>query len=137
MVDAADASAYVNNDRNGFHQIAKYPIYPGIHSQAVHQFTINKGIWDSLSADDQAALRDWFYAAYDDLRQALDAADQELVARDTADSGIEVIDWPQAERDRFRAIAVEAWQETASRSPEAQAALDSHLAYMKEIGLLD
>ncbi len=49
VVDAADASAYVNNDKNGFHQIAKYPLYPGIHSMAVHQFTVSKRTWNKLS----------------------------------------------------------------------------------------
>ena len=49
VIDASDASAYINNSTSGFHQIAKYPIYPGIHSMAVRQFTVNKGIWDKLS----------------------------------------------------------------------------------------
>ena len=42
VIDAADASAYINNHTSGFHQIAKYPIYPGIHSQRnrpTHQCT--------------------------------------------------------------------------------------------------
>ena len=43
VIDAADASAYINNSTSGFHQVAKYPLYPGIHSMAVRQFTINKG----------------------------------------------------------------------------------------------
>ena len=32
VVDAADASAYVNNDASGMHKVAKHPVYPGIHS---------------------------------------------------------------------------------------------------------
>jgi len=31
VVDAADFSSYTMNDSLGFHQIARYPIYPGIH----------------------------------------------------------------------------------------------------------
>ncbi len=137
VVDAADASAYSNNDANGFNQIAKYPLYPGIHSMAVHQLTINQRLWDGLSADDQQALQTWYYDAYKALAQALDEEDQRLVARDKAAGDIEVIDWSQADRDRFRVVATSAWEETASKSPAARAALDTQLAYMKKIGLLE
>ena len=136
VVDAADASAYVNNDKNGFNQIAKYPLYPGIHSMAVHQFTVNKRKWDKLSDKAKQGLTDWFYMAYADLMKALDEEDKKLVERDNADPNIEVIDWPQEERDKFRAIAVKSWEDTAAKSPEARKALDAHLAYMKKIGLL-
>ncbi|KXF82938.1 TRAP transporter substrate-binding protein DctP [Enterovibrio coralii] len=136
VVDAADASAYVNNDRNGFHQIAKYPLYPGIHSMAVHQFTVSKKKWDRLTPEQQQALTDWFYLAYADLLNALDEQDKTLVARDQADENIEVIDWTQEERDKFRRIAQGAWEETASKSPEAKAALEAHYNYMRENGLL-
>jgi len=136
VVDAADASAYINNDKNGFHQIAKYPLYPGIHSMAVHQFTIGKDIWNKMSAEQQELLKVWYYAAYDDLRRVLDLQDRELVARDRATGEIEVIDWPQAERDKFREIAVRAWEKTGAQSPEAKKALEAHYAFMKKIGLL-
>tara|TARA_R110000782_G_scaffold265178_1_gene358747 strand:- start:18695 stop:19729 length:1035 start_codon:yes stop_codon:yes gene_type:complete len=136
VVDAADASAYSDNDKNGFHQIAKYPLYPGIHSMAVHQFTMNKAKWDSFSPATQKAVRDWFYTAYADLQKAIMAQDQALVDRDKAKGDIEVIDWSQKDRDEFRKIAVAAWEETAAKSPEARAALDAHLAFMKREGML-
>lgn len=136
VIDAADASAYINNDKNGFHQIARYPLYPGIHSMAIHQFTVNKATWDSLTEDQRLVLETWFYAAYDDLRRQLDLQDKALVARDMADSNITVINWSQEERDKFRQIATEAWEETAAKSPEARAALDAHYAFMRSIGLL-
>ena len=136
VIDAADASAYINNSTSGFHQVATYPLYPGIHSMAVRQFTINKGIWDGLTPDQQAAVEIWFYAAYDDVRRQLDLQDRAQVAKDAAAGGITVIDWSQAERDKFRAIAVKAWEETAEKSPEARAALEAHYAYMRSIGLL-
>ncbi|MEL7167324.1 MAG: TRAP transporter substrate-binding protein DctP [Pseudomonadota bacterium] len=136
VIDAADASAYVNNDSSGLNEIAPYPLYPGIHSMAVHQFTVSKATWDGLSPEAQAGLKEWFYTAYADVLQTLDAKDKELVERDIADPDIEVIDWPQEERDAFRAIAQEVWKETAAKTPEAQAALDAHFAFMKDIGLI-
>lgn len=136
VIDAADASAYINNSTSGFHQVAKYPLYPGIHSMAVRQFTINKDVWDSLTEEQQLVLETWFYAAYDDVRRQLDLQDKAQVAKDTAEGDITVVDWPQEERDKFRAIAVEAWEETADKSAAARSALDAHYDYMKSIGLL-
>jgi TRAP-type mannitol/chloroaromatic compound transport system substrate-binding protein len=136
VIDAADASAYINNSTSGFHQVAKYPLYPGIHSMAVRQFTMNKGVWDSLSDAERDILEIWFYATYDDVRRHLDPQDREQVAADVEAGDITVIDWAQGERDKFRAIAVEAWEETADKSPAARKALDAHYAYMKTIGLL-
>lgn len=136
VIDAADASAYINNSTSGFHQVAKFPLYPGIHSMATRQFTINQGLWDSLTDDPQVVLEIWFYATYDDVRRQLDLQDKAQVAADIAGGDITVINWSQTERDKFRAIAVEAWEETADKSPAARAALDAHYAYMKSIGLL-
>jgi len=136
VIEAADASAYINNSKSGYHQIAAYPIYPGIHSMTVRQFTINQDLWDGLTEQQQPALETWFYAAYDDIRRVLDLQDKEVVAEEKASDEITVIDWPQAERDRFREIASEAWEETASKSPLAREALDAHYAFMERIGLL-
>ncbi len=136
VIDAADASAYINNSTSGFHQVATYPLYPGIHSMAVRQFTVNKSTWDSLSPDQQAVLEVWFYAAYDDVRRMLDLQDRAQVAKDAAGGEVTVIDWAQEERDKFRAIATEAWEETADKSPAARAALGAHYSYMRSIGLL-
>ena len=137
VIDASDASAYINNSTSGFHQIAKYPIYPGIHSMAVRQFTVNKGIWDKLTDDQKLTLETWFYAAYDDVRRQLELQDKEQVAKDKAGGDITIIDWSQEERDKFRVLASAAWEETAAKSPEARAALDAHYEYMKTIGLLE
>ncbi len=137
VIDAADASAYINNSSSGFHQVAKFPLYPGIHSMAVRQFTINKGVWDNLTEAQQLVLETWFYAAYDDVRRQLDLQDKAQVATDSAAGEITVVDWPQGERDKFRTIAVEAWEETAGKSTAARAALDAHYQYMKSIGLLN
>ncbi|MEC9482395.1 MAG: TRAP transporter substrate-binding protein [Halomonas sp.] len=136
VVDAADASAYVNNDASGLHDIAKYPIYPGIHSMSSQQFTLNQNTWSSLSEEDQQALNQWFYEAFNDLAQAVHEQDEKLVARDKAKGDLTVIDWPQDERDQFREIARGAWEAFADKSPLAQETLNAHLEYMKQQGLL-
>ncbi|MEM8948240.1 MAG: TRAP transporter substrate-binding protein [Pseudomonadota bacterium] len=137
VVDAADASAYVNNDASGMHKVAKAPVYPGIHSMAVLQFVVNKDVWEGLEPAEQRALEVWYSSAYDAMRREADLQDRDLVARDKADPDMQVVDWPAEERKKFRELAVGAWEDFGAQSELAQEALDAHLTYMKRIGLLD
>ena len=136
VIDAADSSAYANNDAAGMHKVAKYPIYPGIHSMPFMQFTISDMTWKRLSAQEQAALTQWFTDAYDDIRVYLNEKDKELVARDKKAGGLTIIDWPQEERDAFRKIAQSSWEAFAAASPLAKEVYQAHVAFMTKEGLL-
>ncbi|WP_425050950.1 TRAP transporter substrate-binding protein [Psychromarinibacter sp. S121] len=136
VIDAADNSAYANNDANGMHKIAKYPIFPGIHSTPILQFTVSQMVWDELTPAEQVALETWYLAAYNGLRQYFDRLDRQLVARDKAAGELEIIDWPQEERDALRKIAQEAWSDFASQSDLAKEVYDAHIAFMEQAGLL-
>ncbi len=136
VIDAADASAHVNNNAHGMYKIAKYPIYPGIHSMAVLQFIVNKKVWDSLGPEGQAALEVWYQAAYDAMRREADLEDQKIADAQRKGGDVTIIDWPTAERAKFREIAVGAWEDFAKKSPMAKEALDAHLKYMRSTGLL-
>lgn len=136
VIDAADNSAYSNDKANGMHEIAKYPIFPGIHSTPFQQFSVSKSVWDDLSPADQEILTVWYEAATNDLRRAVDQHDRELVAEDRAGDSIEVIDWSQADRDAFREIAMGEWEKFAAGSDLAQQAYDTHVEFLKSIGLL-
>ena len=136
LIDAADASALVNNEASGMHKIAKYPIFPGIHSMAVLQFIVNKKVWDKLGKEGQTALEVWYSAAYDAMRREAKLQDLQIVEKYADGSDVTVIDWSKEERAKFREIAVGAWNDFAAKSPLAKEALDAHLSYMKKIGLI-
>lgn len=136
LIDAADASAFVNNEAHGMHKIAKFPIYPGIHSMAVLQFIINKKVWDKLGKNGQTALEVWYSAAYDAMRREADLQDRAIVEKYSQGSDVKVVDWAQVERDKFREISVKAWEDFAKKTPLAKEALDAHVAYMKKTGML-
>lgn len=136
LIDAADASAFVNNEAHGMHKIAKFPIYPGIHSMAVLQFIINKKVWDKLGKNGQTALEVWYSAAYDAMRREADLQDRAIVEKYSQGSDVKVVDWAQGERDKFREISVKAWEDFAKKTPLAKEALDAHVAYMKKTGML-
>ncbi|MGI9523534.1 MAG: TRAP transporter substrate-binding protein [Hyphomicrobiaceae bacterium] len=136
LIDAADASAFVNNEAHGMHKIAKFPIYPGIHSMAVLQFIVNKDVWNKLGKDGQTALEVWYAAAYDAMRREADLQDREIVEKYSTGSDVKVVDWAQEERDKFREISVKAWEDFAKKTPLAKEALDAHIAFMKKTGML-
>lgn len=136
VIDAADASAHVNNNAQGLYKVAKFPIYPGIHSMAVLQFIVNKKAWDKLGKSGQTALEVWYAAAYDAMRREADLQDRSIAASQRAGNDVTVVDWSLEERAKFREIAVGAWHDFAKKSPLAQEALDAHLKYMRSVGLL-
>jgi hypothetical protein len=73
------------------------------------------------------------------MTRATDIQDRKLVAADrarTRTKGIEIIDWSQEERDKFRKIAEGAWKDTAKKSELAKAVYDAHIAFMTTMGLL-
>ena len=136
VVDAADASAYANNDASGMHTIAKYPIYPGIHSMAFIQFTLNQDVWDSLTEGQKTAIDVWYLASRADLRRIADLKDKDLVARDRKAGDITIVDWSQEDRDAFRAIAKGAWEDFAAKSELAKETYATHVKFMERMGLL-
>ncbi|NDW04957.1 TRAP transporter substrate-binding protein [Jiella pacifica] len=137
IVDAADASAYVNNAATGLNDVAPYPLYPGIHSMPSMELTLNKAKFEEMTPEDQKALRDWFYMAMEDLTNVVHEQDEKLAAEDTKKEGVEVIDWPQESRDKMRVVARKEWEKFAEKSDLAKEALDANLEYMKTIGLMN
>ncbi|SMX51053.1 TRAP transporter substrate-binding protein [Actibacterium lipolyticum] len=135
VIDAADNSAYANNDANGMHKIAKYPIFPGIHSTPILQFTVSQLAWDDMTPAERTILEVWYEAAYNDMRRAVDLVDRKLVARDRAAGEITIIDWSQEERDKLRVIAEAAWVDFAAGSELAKETYEAHISFMKEAGL--
>lgn len=136
VIDAADNSSFANDYANGMHKVAKFPLYPGIHSMPIFQFTISDAIWDGLTPETQAAVESWYQQANAGLVDAARAEDERLVERDRAEGELTIIDWPQAERDKLRAIAEKAWADFAASSDLAKEVYDAHVTYMKNKGLL-
>ena len=138
VIDAADFSSYTMDESVGLHEIAKYPIYPGIHSMPVIQFTVNKAAYDSLTPAQQTILDVWYRAMIADLAMMQrDHRSRAGRARHGAKaSGVEVIDWSKEDRDKLRAIAAEAWAEFAEGDELAKRAYEANIAFMKKIGLL-
>ncbi len=138
IVDAADASAYINNHETGLNKVAHYPVFPGFHSMAMLQFVLNVDVWKGLTDAQRAILETWYIAAYADLRRHADIQDRKQAEIDRAGKGDvkEIVDFPDSERDKFRALAVAAWADYAKKSPLAQETFDAQMKFLRTYGLV-
>lgn len=135
VIDAADYSTFSTNQKQGMHDVAFHPIYPGFHSMPLVEISMNKTTWDSMPADLQAILE----VSVRDLarnmtsRMAMDDVKAVAAANDNAE--MTVHNWSAAERAKFRAIAKTQWADIASQSANAQKVYDTLTAYLSEQGL--
>lgn len=135
VVDGADWGTLSMNEELGFHDIAEYAIYPSVHSMSIADVTIKKDVWDGLSPELQKSLKQAVRAFADDMITTMERKDAEA-AEKLREEGVTLIDWSDADKQRFRNAAVDVWKAFATRSDLAQRALDSQMGYMKRIGLI-
>jgi len=134
-VSGADASTLAVNKGLGLYDVGKFATYPGFHSMPIEHVTLNLDKWKSLTPAQQQILR----SAVDTI--AIEVASQSLLndtkaAAELVAAGVTLQNWSPEDRAAFRKVAQEVWAEWATRSPEAKAAYDSHVAYMTELGIL-
>jgi len=136
VVDAADWATISMNQRMGFHEVAKYPIYPGFHSMPIHEFAVNMSAWKALPDDIkgilEAAVREWAWTQVE--RVAID--DIRVIEELKKKGGVTLVGWQEDELRKLRALAQATWDEWAKKSPLAKKAVDSQKAWLKELGLL-
>lgn len=136
VIDGTDWGTLGMNQDLGFHKIAKFPIYPGIHSMPVGDVAINLDKWNALPDDLKAlfemAVRDFGR----DMIQSMALADFKAVPEAKA-QGAELVNWSPEERKKLRAVAATVWKDYGSKNELAGRIYESHLTFMKELGLLD
>ena len=135
VVDAADWSTFSMNHHLGFHEVARYPIYPGIHSMPIIDMAVRPARWEALSNDLRAIMETAVADFARDITRRLELRDLDD-ARAARAAGVEVIDWPAAERQKLRDIAIGVWREWSERSPMAERAYAAQTAFLRRIGLL-
>jgi len=134
IIDGADASGLANNVGLGLYDLVPNATYPGFHSMPSDHLAINKAKWEALP---------------EDLKRIIDVAMQKLAfqtaltfevknneaAAALREKGITLYDWSAEDRMAFRQAAQQAWQGWAEKTPEARALVDSHMAFLKKLGL--
>ncbi len=136
VIDGTDWGTLGMNQDLGFHKIAKYPIYPGIHSMPVGDVAINLDRWNALPDDlkvlFEMAVRDFGR----DMIQTMALGDLKAEAA-AKNEGVTLVNWSPEERKKLRTVAQTVWKDYGSRNDLAKRVYESQVAWLKELGLLD
>lgn len=136
VVDATDWGTLGMNDDLGYHKIAPYPLYPGFHSMPMADIAINMDRWQALPDDLKAILTMAVRDFSRDMVNRIWLQDADVAANAGA-NGITLIDWSEDDRHAFRAVAVDVWRDYAAQSPLAGRIYESHVAFLRKLGLID
>ncbi|MCZ7566088.1 MAG: TRAP transporter substrate-binding protein [Burkholderiales bacterium] len=136
VIDGTDWGTLGMNEDLGYHKIAKFPIYPGIHSMPTGDVAVNLDKWNKLPEDLKVllaiAVRDF---ARDMIQSmAVQDASAEQKARK---ANVELVDWSAEERKKLRAVAASVWKDYGAKNELAGRIYASQVAWLKELGLLD
>ncbi len=135
IIDGADASGLANNVGLGLYDIVKHATYPGFHSMPSDHLACNKAVWDGLTEGQRRIIDTAWQKLGFQIALSNEKANSEAAAELTA-AGVTLYDWTPEDRAAFRAGAQVAWADWATRSPETAKLVDSHKAYLKQLGLL-
>ena len=136
IVDGADASTLNTNVSLGLFDVATDATYPGFHSMPTETLACNKDAWGALPGHIQRIVEVALYRTALNLAMLTEIKDKRA-AKMLLEQGVTLHDWSQEDRKAFRAFARERWGDWSGKSPAAQALVDSHVAFMDELGLLE
>ncbi|MGP6088001.1 TRAP transporter substrate-binding protein [Antarctobacter jejuensis] len=136
IIDGADASGLANNVGLGIYDIVKHATYPGFHSMPSDHLACNLDVWNGLS-DKHRRIIDtaWQKLAFQ-IALYNEKANTEAAAALQA-QGVTLYDWSPEDRAAFRKAAQAAWEGWADKNDETRALVESHKAYLGQLGLID
>jgi len=134
LIDGADASGLANNQGMGLYDLVKHANYPGFHSMPSDHLAINKEKWDELPEHLQRIMKVAMQKLAFQTAITFEIKNAEAAAQLT-EEGVTLYDWSQEDRNAFRAAAQSAWADFAAGSAEAEALVESHQAFLKQLGL--
>jgi TRAP-type C4-dicarboxylate transport system substrate-binding protein len=135
IIEGTDYSGLANDESIGLFDLAQHATYPGFHSMPSDHLACNKAVWDGLSDQNRRIIE----VAMEKLalRSALffEKANAEAAAR-LQEKGVTLHNWSAEDRATFRQAAQSAWDVWAEKTPEAKTLVDSHKAYLAQLGLI-
>ena len=134
IIDGADASGLANNVGLGLYDIAKFANFPGFHSMPSDHLACNKAVWDGMPEHHRRIMSIAMESLA--LQTALTFEKQNAeAAAQLREDGVTLSEWSAEDLQEFRNAAQATWPEFAT-TPEAEALVESHLAYLKQLGLV-
>jgi len=135
VIDGADYSALANNVATGLYDTNKHASYPGFHSMPADHLACNKKKWDSLSASDKEGIKKAMEKAAMSVTKLMETKNAEAV-KELKAKGVTLHNFSKSDRAKFRTAAMQSWEQWKTKTPEAKDLIESHMSYMKKIGLI-
>lgn len=135
VIDGADASNLANNVGLGLYDVVKHANYPGFHSMPSDHLSCRKDKWDSLPDHLKRIMEVAMQKLAFQTALTFEVKNPEAVQKLKAD-GVTIHEWSAEDRAAFRKAAQAAWQGWAEKTPEAREMVDSHMAFLKVLGLV-
>lgn len=135
IIDGADASGIANNVGLGLYDLGKHTNYPGFHSMPSDHLACNKTKWDAMPEHHRRIMDTAMQKLALQTALTFEVKNAEAAASLPA-KGVTIYNWSAEDRSAFRAAAQKAWDGWAAKTPEADALVKSHRAYLKQLGLI-
>lgn len=133
VIDATDGAWIAFNDTLGLHKIAKYEIYAR-HSMGTTDVTVSQRAWQALSADQRRLVESELRAFSKSVQEMYEKQEIEAMQR-VQTQGVQLIRWAPSEYDKIREHLFAMWKDMSGQSSAAKEMVDSHLAFMKKLGI--
>ncbi len=135
IIDGADAANLTNNVGLGLYDIAEHTNFPGFHSMPADHLACRKDAWDAMPASHQAILKVGMQALA--LRNATaNEVKNAQTAKELREKGVNLYEWAPDELAKYRDAVQKGWVEFAT-TPESKSLLESHIAFLKDLGAME
>ena len=134
IIDGADAANLTNNVGLGLYDIASETNYPGFHSMPADHLACRKDVWDGMPDHHKAILKVGMQAL--GLKNStINEVKNAETAKMLREKGVKLNTWSDEDLAVYRQAVQESWQEFAT-TPESKALLESHLAFLRDLGAM-
>ena len=134
IIDGADAANLTNNMGMGLYDIAEHANYPGFHSMPADHLACRKDIWDEMPEHHKAIMKVGMQALA--LKNAtINEVKNAQTKKELAEKGVNIYEWAPEDLAQYRDAVQAAWVEFAT-TPEARKLLESHVAFLKDLGAM-
>ena len=133
VIDASDAAWIDLNDKLGMHKVVKYEIYAR-HSMGAIEFVVAQPRWNALSAEQKRLVETELRGFSRKMKEHYDRVEIGAMQRVQA-QGVTLIRWAPEEYVKVRQILLAIWKDMSAQSASVKEIVDSHLAFMKKLGL--
>ena len=135
VIDAADDGSLSYNFDVGDYDIVKYTLVNSPHSNGIWDFSVNADRWAALPDDIKAILEaDMREIMVRNIMNALRGDEAVLAKAD--EIGLTLFVLTPEDRAKYREVAIQVWDEWATKSELSQTVIDAHKAFLTKKGLL-